>query len=323
MTAELAEVLELIHSSRSRFRSVRAVGRRKECGWRMWWVDDAHWRFETDSPRGSHASVRNGPTWWTYESTGEAHTNDGEPGVGLGLDPDFALVHTRSLLAAFVLEVLGEQEVAGRRAVLLRATPRPGGGDWRWWEVLDPAKEPPSEVVIDLERGVALKNSWTEVTEIFFDEEVEPAVFSRPYPEDLRRVHRTRDEPLEMSLEEAREQVTFPVRLPSFLPEGARLLRCVVDPLDPPEWVGLSWAFDPGHRAGLHLRQGPAVDREAAMYRGVEVQRKGTRVLVPDHEESGYFQDVVAEHDGYWVELGSDLPRDVIVDIAASVGEAS
>src|SRR5206468_1340743 len=199
---------------------------------------------ERERQTGSSINVRAGPTWWVLAADGQAHTNDGDPNSRLGMQPEFGLLHTRSLLAAAVLEIVREDRVAGRRAVILRATPRPEAHHWRWWGFRASAE--PLEVPIDLERGVALEGFHVQVDDISFDEEFAPELFSQPYPENLRRVHRNLERPRETSLEEARTIVDFPVVLPASLPKGARLLRCVVDPAVPPEWVGLSWALDPG-----------------------------------------------------------------------------
>jgi hypothetical protein len=114
--------------------------------------------------------------------------------------------------------------------------------------------------------------------------------------------------------------VEFPVVLPASLPEGARLLRCLVDPAAPPEWVGLSWALDPGFRFALHIRQGPAVARE--MIRGREVVRQGARLVVEEAGDDPFRSyRVVVKRRGTWVEVDSDLPLEAVIDIALSVGE--
>jgi hypothetical protein len=318
----LEDVLELIYSSRRKFRTARAAGRTYETPWRLWWAGDAYFRFESDAEGGGSVNVRAGSTWWVLEADGEAHTNDGDAHLRLGMAPEFGLLHTRSLLGSAVLEILREEQVAGRPAVILRATPRPEADHWRWWGFRDATEL--IEVRLDLERGVALGGFSSQVDEIAFDEDFPPQVFSRPYPEDFRRVHRGIERPQEMSLEEARRSVSFPVLLPTSLPHGSRLLRCLVDPGDPPEWVGLTWAIDPGHRFALHIRQGPAVAREATRLRGQEIVREDARILV---EEVGVepvrSHRVLVERLGAWVEVNSDLPRDVVIDIAASIKERS
>jgi hypothetical protein len=251
---------------------------------------------------------------------GEAHTNEGHAELQLGMPGEFGLLHTRSLLACAVLEVLREEQVAGRRAVVLRARPRPGGVGSRWWH-LEGTPEP-VEVPIDLERGVALGSPWSRVDEISFDEELAPELFSRPYPEDLRGVRRHPVRPIEVSLEEARRRAGFPVVLPASLPEGARFLRCLVDPAEPPGWVGLSWAIDPGHRYVLHVRQGPEVAREAAGARGREVVRGGARLVV-ERAEGVRWRRLLVERAGRWFEVETDLPIEVAIAVAASLGDGS
>jgi hypothetical protein len=318
----LGDVLKLIHSSRQRLRTARAAGRTNNTGWRLWWAGDDHFRFERDREGGGFINVRAGPLWWVLEANGEAHTNEGDPNLGLGMQPEVGLLHPRSLLASAVLEILREDRVAGRPAVFLRATPRPGDHHWRWWGLRGSPE--PVEVPIDLERGVALGGFHFQVEEIAFDQEFPPEVFSRPYPEDLRRVHRGLERPREMSLEEVRGAVGFPILLPASLPQGARLLRCLVDPTDPPEWVGLSWAIDPGHRFALHIRQGPAVAREATRIRGRETVREGARLLVEEGGNEPFRSHrVLVERHGAWVEVDSDLPLDTIIGIALSVGQES
>ena len=315
----LGEVLEVIHSSPRRFRAARVAGRTGGERWRLWWAGDARWRFERDRPDGVHVEVRAGPTWWTIAPSGEAHTNEGHPEPRLGMPGEFGLLHTRSLLACAVLEVLREARVAGRRAAVLRVRPRPGGGGSRWWHL--EGVSGPVEVPIDLERGAALGSPWSKVDEISFDEEPAPELFSRPYPEDLPGVRRHPARPVDASLEEARRRAGFPVVLPAWLPEGARFLRCRVDPTDPPGWVGLSWAIDPGHRYVLHLRQGPEVAQEAAGARGRELVRGDARIVL--EEEGVRWRRLLVERGGRWYEVETDVPTEVAIAVAASLGEAS
>lgn len=316
----LGDVLELIHSSPRRFRTARMTGRTNDTVWRLWWAGDAYFRFESDREGGGSINVRAGPVWWALDASGEAHTNDGNAELGLGMQPEFGLLHTRSLLACAVLEIVRDASVADRPAVILRALPRPEADHWRWWGFWGSPE--PIEVPIDLERGVALGGPHFQVDEAVFDENFPPEVFSRPYPEDLRRVHRGLERPREMSLEEARGAVDFPVLLPASLPQGARLLRCLVDPTDPPRWVGLSWAIDPGHRFALHVRQGPALAEEARQFRGREIVRQETRILVEDlgDEHVRPHRALVARR-GNWLEVDSDLPLDTVIEIAFSMPE--
>ncbi|MGQ0668844.1 MAG: hypothetical protein ACT4PO_04085 [Actinomycetota bacterium] len=313
------DVLELIHSSCRRFRTVRASGRTNERRWRLWWAGDDRFRFESPSGGARQITVRAGDVWWALGPDGEAHTNDGDPNLGIGMQPEFALLHTRSLLAASLLEIVRDQRVAGRPAVVLLARPRPGA-DWRWWGFW--GSTDPIEVPIDLERGVALAGLRSRFDEVAFDEELPAGLFARPYAAGHRPVRSGIAQPREVSMEEARRAVDFPVLLPRVLPEGARLLRCLVDADDPPGWVGVFWAVDPGHRYAINLRQGPAVAREAAHFRSREIRREGRRLLVEEIGSDHYRSyTVLAERGSQWVEIHSELPLDAVIAIALSVEE--
>jgi hypothetical protein len=291
--------------------SARIAGRTGPRPWTLWWAGDDRFRFEQGT--GGHAStrVRNGATWWTQDGSGDVRANRGDSNVVLGLPPELALLHPRSLLAAAVLEVDREQHVAGREAVVLRATPRPGDRHWRWWRA-----EEPMEVPIDLERGVALGASWLEVDEIAFDEELGPDLFSLPAAGAGMRIRPVMERPRRVEPGEAVSTADLPISLPELLPEGARLLRAHMDGATPPEWVGWSWAVDPGCRYMLHLRQGPAVAREAARWRGEAVVRDGAKLHV---DSTGTSHDILVERAGHWSELHSDLPLDLLVAVALSI----
>ena len=258
--------------------------------------------------------------WWVLDSDGRAHTNEGDLEVGLGMQPEFGLLHTRSLLATAILEVLRDEQVAGRHAAIVRATPRRGADHWRWWGFWDATEA--MEIPVDLERGVALGGLRFRVDEISFDEEFSPDVFSRPY-DDAHPVESDHRLPQEVSLEEARRAVPFEVAMPSMLPEGARLLKCFVDPADQPEWVGWSWAIDPGHRYTLHLRQGPAVTREVERFRGEEISVQGLWLAVEEAESQRPVRRLFTETHAGWCEIVSDLPLDTVVAIARSLEKPS
>jgi hypothetical protein len=256
--------------------------------------------------------------WWVIDSDGHAATNDSDPERRLGMQPELAFLHTRSLLAAARLEVVREQEVAGRPVAIVRASARSAGSHVRWWGFWDEVDA--MEIPIDLERGVALGSPYFQVDEISFDEELAPEIFSRPYPESHTTDHGDRS-PREMSLDEARALLRFPVLLPRLLPEGARLLRCLVDSEEPPQWVGLVWAIDPGATYTFRLRQGPAVAREAERFQGEEVTEQGVRFSVEGAASEHALLRMFANTGRDWYEVDSDLPLEMIATILLSMQE--
>lgn len=315
--SRLGDVLELIHSSVWRFDTASVVGRSGDSTWRFWWAGNDRFRFERKREGSGFVNVRDGANWWVLDSDGRASTNEGAADYGLSMQPEMGLLHPRSLLAAAILQVGRNEQVAGRPAVVMQATPRPDAGEWRWWGFWDATE--PVEIAIDLERGVALSSFHFQVDAITFDEALGAEVFSRPY-DDNHPVEHGELHPLEMSLEQARRRAPFPVPVPEVLPEGARLLKCLVDPAEPTEWVGLVWAIDPGYRYRLNVRLGPAVARDAERFRGQEFIEHGLRLIVEQAEPQDSHR-LFAETRAGWCEIDSDLPMEAVVTIALSIEE--
>lgn len=316
MTA-LAEVLEAIHTSHQRFRSVLAAGVFKERTWDMWWAGPKHVRTEEDCDDGTRVIVQAGDRWWIREPNGEGHTNGGDPNHTVGFGPGPELLRPRPLLGSTVLEYLRMATIAGRRAAVLQARPRVDGGNRRWWGSGDPF-----EVAIDLERGIVLRADGIEMTKVAFDKDLEAAVFASPLAPG--RPVESSALPRELPIEKALAIVGFPVRVPRSLPEGARLTRCLVAPNDPPGWIGLSWTFDPGGRYRLSIRQGPDVAEQAHRSGGRIVTRDAIAFHVEEYRGLGFrTENVVVELEGAWFEISSDLPLEWILDIAMSIREGS
>jgi hypothetical protein len=312
---DLAEVLEAIHTSRRRFRTVRAAGLVGGRSWRMWWAGPMRVRTE-EGHEGVHVIVQAGDQWWIREPGGKGHTNEGDPNVRVGFGPGPELLRPRPLLGSTFLQYVEEATIAGRRAAILRASPRPDGDFGRWWGSGDPF-----DVAIDLKRGIALRAHGIEMTEVAFDEEIAASVFSSPLSPG-QPVESTARRPREVPWEQAVALVGFPARLPRSLPDGARPTRCLVSPDDPPGWIGHSWTFDPGGRYRLSIRQGPELAERAGGHGGRLVSRGGVEFHVEEYRGAGFRTENVAfELHGTWFEISSDLPLETILDIAVSIGD--
>jgi hypothetical protein len=282
----------------------------------MWWAGPKHVRTEEERDDGSLVIVQAGDHWWIREPGGKGHTNEGDPNHAVGFGPGPEFLRPRPLLGSTVLEYLREARLAGRRAAVLRARPRGDGDQGRWWGSGDPF-----DVAIDLERGIVLRAHGTEIEEVAFDQDFEAAVFTSPLVPG-QRVESTASRPRELALKEALAVVGFPVLLPRFLPEGARLTRCLVAPADPPGWIGLSWTFDPGGRYRLSIRQGPEVAERAHQSIGRIVTRNGVEFHVEEYSGAGFrSENVDFELGGVWFEISSDLPLGTTLDVALSIGE--
>lgn len=314
----LADVLELIHTSHRRFRTVRAAGLHNDRTWRMWWAGSKHIRSEEEHDDGMQLIVQAGDWWWIREPRGKGHTNDGDPSVRVGFGPGPELLHPRPLLGSTSLEYRMVGTIVGRRAAILRASPRPDGRFGRWWGSGDPF-----DVAIDLERGIVLRAHGIEMTEVAFDEELEPSVFASPLSSD-QAVESMARQPKEIPWEEAPAGVGFPVHLPRSLPDGARPTRCFVSPNDSPGWIGHSWTFDPGGRYRLSIRQGPDLAERAERENGRMVARNGVEFHVEEYRGEGFRTEIVAfELDGTWFQISSDLPLETILDVALSIGRGT
>jgi hypothetical protein len=122
MTA-LADVLEAIHNSRRMLRTIRAGGLFNDRRWRMWWAGPKHVRTDEEGGDGVQIIVQAGDQWWIRGPSGRGHANEGDPNVGVGFGPGPELLRSRPLLGSTVLEYPHEDEIAGRRAAVLRARP--------------------------------------------------------------------------------------------------------------------------------------------------------------------------------------------------------
>jgi hypothetical protein len=264
--------------------------------------------------------VRAGPRWWIREPDGSAHTNEGDDSARVGLGPGLELLHSRELLGAALLRFLREDVVATRRSAVLECRPRAGSEHSRWWSHLDGL----FEVAIDLEYGVVLRRPSLEVTECAFDEDFPDELFTSPYDAGKHPIHRPTDRPRELAFDEAVAAVPFPVLFPGVLPEGARLLRCLVDRDEPPGWMGMSWAIDPGQRYSLHIRQGPDLAVEAGSADWEILERDGRQIQLRQLSSDVVRSlEVLMEQDGTWVQMDSDLPLETVLSVALAMGRTS
>lgn len=159
-------------------------------------------RSETRSsgaPRGGDwesTIVVDGETFWMHDPSSGAITNNGDSAHQAGLGIDLTLLDPVALVFASLVESGGQTTVAGRAGMLLRLDPRPRSlltQDWLVHHLSSGA----SEVVLDLERGVALSLTSlldgqpyhrVQFTEIAFDRPIPPErlIFAAPAGEEIR-----------------------------------------------------------------------------------------------------------------------------------------
>ncbi|CAN5246741.1 hypothetical protein BH20ACT24_BH20ACT24_04370 [soil metagenome] len=312
----LAAVLETIYESRCRYRTVRATGRAHGSDWRLWWAGPHHIRTEEAYRGGTLVTVQAGAQWWMRQPNGKVETNKGDETLHVGFDSSILqILQSRPLLSTAILEVLDDDVIAGRPAATLRARPRQESEHARWWSSTEPF-----DVAIDLQRGIVLRGPQLDVTEVAFDEDFGDGVFG-PLARRGEPVRDVTVRPREVSLEEARATMPFPILLPTVLPDGARLTRCLISPEIPPVWVGLSWVIDPGIRYFLHLRQGPDVESAPASPDWREVSQGEVTVRVREARGAGFRSvSAVIDRNGTLAQIDSDLPAETVIEVAVSLG---
>src|SRR5438132_4540160 len=187
----LADVLEAIYRSSLSFGRLKASGVLSgptvEEQHRLWLARPDRIRWERDRGDETLQVVQSGDSWWLLDPTsGEIHTNGGDPNYHADHGPLVSLLDPVPLLGQTRLEVTGGAQVAGRAAALLRAQPRRAEAevDMPGWSV-----GPHSlEVAIDVERGIALRTrsgEWsTQFTEVAFDIEIPEETFNPDFAAD-------------------------------------------------------------------------------------------------------------------------------------------
>jgi outer membrane lipoprotein-sorting protein len=269
--------------------------------------------------------VDDGEREWSHTRGSAAFTHPSQKAHRYGFEP---LFRPHTMLARVQLHPLGEAEWAGRRALHARATTRPGRPDFTF--ELPPGAES-FDLLIDRERGVILRLAaflagdefhTLEVGEIAFDETLPAETFRFDPPEGVEVVDvDAMPEPEEVSLPEAISRAPFTVLAPTRVPEGAtRRVRLVEadERFGQPTTVSLGYDFD----GGLHyLSISESAQSDLPLDEGFEaIERNGRRMHARD---MGGQRQVLAERLGTDVALVSDLPLDLLVEIAASLEPAS
>jgi len=316
----LGDALEAIYESRWSFQSLVGAGvanggRRL----RLWVVRPDRLRSEDETDDGALIIVHAGTGWWMSHPKHGSHAgNDDEATLGnRGALVD--LLDPTPLLGLARLEVIGEEEVAGRAVIRMRATPRSGE------EIHAPGWSigPDGiEVAIDRDRGIALRAGSIRYTHMVFDADIPAETFSMEFPGgEIPKEARVLP-PRPVSLEQAKDLVGFPILVPSALPEGSRLVRCVLPAEDPADGVHLSYVVDPGARSFVEVSVGPRVlAEEPSAWPDWRVVREGgvdLRVR-EDRGESWYRATALVERDRIGMVVSSALSLDAVVAMALSL----
>lgn len=327
--SELGELLELLVRPGERFHSVRGTLRHgggpdgSETVTRFWLERPDRVRVERDGPGGRDVFVDDGEREWHYTPVSGATVHPSQRAVIHGFE---LLLDPVPLAGLLVLDPAGRTVRGGREGIRARARARWAGSGselFPW-----PAEDADAyDLVVDAERGVVLRlaslldgepREVSELTEIAFDEELPPDtfVFSPPPGEQVRELSPGLPRAEELTLAEAAGRAPFVLLVPRRSPEGAEL-SVFLAPGDEragePAGVGLRYRFPSGlHYLSIGQGSRPELDLGDAM----RIERDGVELRARD---LGGQRQVTLERAGTHVLLVSDLPLELLAEIAASL----
>jgi hypothetical protein len=325
------------------------TGRRKAGGTppgeatRIWEADIRIWmdgltrvRIEETRRRDglteSSLVVMDGDRWWERDHQG--HVQSGGPGesdrTGPGLTDakrHFFAASLREFFVGLSLEPLGPARTAGQECVRVRAVPRPEGRLWSHWM---PAGADEYELHADPERGVVLLVvakfrgrvfETIEVTEVAFDTPLDPGLFAYE-PRQGEQV-RAADPIVEwLTLAAAIARVPFTVLVPSRLPDPDHANFEVM--YHPPRVNDSRPHLTLLYRGEFHLsvdQSDTPADLDGWDWEAVEWAGRRMEISDPGPEKGKRI--VRLEHLGTHVDIWSDLDRERLLDLAASLAPAS
>ncbi|HEX2084509.1 MAG TPA: hypothetical protein VHF89_02415 [Solirubrobacteraceae bacterium] len=210
---------------------------------RLWIAPPDRVREEAEGgPEGRRLGVRRGRRWWLYDERSGAMSNEDDEEVGSGVGEEHGvLFEPARLLGALVLEPEGWDDVAGRRARLALARPRPARHDEASW-VLDDIGAGADEwsLAVDEEHGVLLRVEARRGGRPFHRLEVLELAVGEPIPDEVfefepppgEQVRTMRDEwrvQRDLRLDELARLAPFAVFVPDRLRPGWRLDASFVD----------------------------------------------------------------------------------------------
>jgi outer membrane lipoprotein-sorting protein len=290
-------------------------------------------RIETTRRREGRSEsslvVVNGEQWWARDHQG--HVEAGTPETSHLRHPPLTdaerhFFHTslRQYFVPLALEAQGTVRTAGRECVRVRAVPRPGDLLWSHWL---PAGADEYELHADSERGVLLSVTGrfrgevfetNEVRDVAFDEPLDAALFTYdPRPGEQVRPADPIVEHITLAAAVAR--MPFTVLVPNPVPEGrSEVMFHPARVNDSRSYLCLMyWGEN-----RLWLNQSDTSD-SLDEYEWEAVERGGRRMEISDPGPDKGQRIVRLEHLGTHVDIYSDLDRELLLNLAASLAPAS
>ncbi len=316
----------------------RANAARQEAVLRVWLGGPDRVRVEESRHRDGVAesalTVVGGGLWWRRDHQGHVEAGErGERARGRRPGPNLTDVERhffpsalREYFAGLALEPLGAVRTAGRECLRVRAVPRPDGGLWPHWLGFGADEY---ELHADPERGVLLLVASrcrgevleaNEVSEVAFDEPLADDLFT--YNPRLGEQVRSPDTIAEhLTLAAAAARMQFTVLVPTRVPEGCVRTEVMFHPsrLNSPRPY-LTLMYMGGDYLVVHQSATPDQLDE---WEWESVERGGRRLEISDPGPGEGERLVRLEHLGTHVDIWSDLDRERLLDVAASLAPAS
>lgn len=230
---DLGEALAAMNGAHRSFRTLRATVHRRHDEETVQLSVERPERLRVErlggSLRAPAVGIVDGKRWWTYDLESGVASNEDEPEVQSGIaDEWLLLLDPAGLIGACSFEALGRVKVAGREAILLRATPLEEEVESFAFHQLGLGGDAYG-LAVDAERGILLRSiaflegeevDRLEVREVAFDEELPPETFALSLPpgERVRPVAATRAETV--TLDEAARRAPFLLWYPRDVAEG-------------------------------------------------------------------------------------------------------
>lgn len=218
---ELADLLELLHTSDRRWRTIRVTGREwrhearlleafqreisrrggtvaafgqgasatepeeREESWALLVAPERRVRAEFSVGGEQIVAVLDGDRWWHWSPSSGGQTNAADPSESgnHGTGPGAALLETAAILPALSFTITGDAELAGRRALVVTAAPEPSTRD-QFVSGLHGIGSGADEhrLLVDAERGVLLRCEARLGGEPFRVLEVDGIGFDEKFP---------------------------------------------------------------------------------------------------------------------------------------------
>jgi hypothetical protein len=274
-------------------------------------------------------TVANSIEWWKRDDQGHIETSAkgkrSSPGLS-DAERHFGRILLRNCFVALDLEQIGIGQILGQECVRIRATPRLDGSLWPHWL---PHGADEYEFDADRNQGVLLSISArfkgetfesSTVSDVAFGESLDPFLFQytpelgeQVRPPDPRVVH--------LTLEAAIDQMPFTVLIPTKLPDpDHRRMEIMYDAPSlkspRPDLTIMYWCFDADTHLWLHESNSPDPELQQYEWESVVCNGKGIRISDPGHDGK---RIVSLEQIGTHVTIWSDLKRDQLLDLAASL----